>query len=80
MKKLEESLIKELKKIDGTVTSDDVRKAKKRIYARRYRAKNREQYNAYHKEYKRKNKEKIKEARDLKNQRIADIFNDDMGC
>lgn len=76
MEKLKESLIKELKKIDGTVTSDDVRKAKKRIYARRYRTKNRDRYNEYHRNYKRKNKEKIKKTRQLRDQRIADIFNE----
>ena len=76
MNELEDELIEELKKIDGTVTSDDVRKAKRRIAARKYREKNRDKYNAYYREYHKKNKDKKKKARDLKNQRIADMFNE----
>ncbi len=74
--KIKEELLQELKKIDKPITPDEVRKAKNRIAGRRYRKRNRSQYNAYQKSYRDKNKEKIKEARDLKNQRIADLFNE----
>lgn len=67
----------ELEKLERPITYKDVMRARSRLVSRRYRERNREAYNKYHREYRLKNAEKIREQSIKRNKLIVEQFNKD---
>lgn len=75
--KISKELRHELEKLGRPITYQDVMRARTRLVGRRYRERNREAYNKYHREYRLQNSEKIREQSIKRNQLIVDQFNKD---
>lgn len=74
---ISKELRQELEKLGRPITYQDVMRARTRLVGRRYRERNREAYNKYHREYRLQNSEKIREQSIKRNQLIVDQFNKD---